>query len=175
MENKFSTLFNVNNLILPIPGEPKSDITVSVIDSLAKVIVELKDNTERDSIETFELLAPRIANTYCVNIDELNKTFSVLKPKCFTFNFCYKPTRTSEESIIESAKTVLMYNKVLESEIKSISFSPEEHSKGKGIIYVKVDIGYDETDGDAPVERHRKFLKNKLETMLLMKAKVHLT
>ena len=109
MENKISTLFNVTNRTLPIAGDPVADVSVSVIDSVAKFIVELKDDTELDSMKTFELLAPFVANHFCVNIDELNKTFCVLRPNCFTFNFNYKPARDSEESIIACAKTVLTY------------------------------------------------------------------
>ena len=175
MENKLSTLFSVTNRILPIAGDPTADVTVSVIDSVAKFIVELKDDTELDSMQAFELLAPFVSNHFCVNIDELNKTFSVLKPKCFTFNFNYKPTRDSEESIIASAKTVLMYYKVLESELKSIEYYPGEHSKGKGMVIVKANIGYDASDDIEQIERHRRFLKKMLERMLLMRVKVHLT
>lgn len=175
MENKLSTLFNVTNRILPIDGEPIADVSVSVIDSVAKFIVELKNDTELDSMKTFELLAPFMANHFCINIDELNNTFSVLKPKCFTFNFNYKPTRDSEESIIASAKTVLAYYKIFESNLKSIEYYPGEHSKGKGMVIVKVNIGYDASDDIEQMERHRKFLKQMLERMLLMRVKVHLT
>ena len=170
MDNILTTLLKVSDVTLPTEKTIKADIMITVIDTIVNMTFELKDS-DIDSSQTFEMIIPKITDRYSVNKKDLISSFYLIKPNCFSFWFYYKKLQENNGSVTEITKKILLDNKIPKEITKSINFLNEKHKYGKGIIYVTIDIRNNIVNGN--LSEYKKFLEEKIEESLLIKASVN--
>lgn len=173
MNSTFTSKLNLKDLLIKKYPEVYVDVDVIIVDSRVTMIFK-QECISNDCFETFVLIAPYIRKKYGATKKELLSSFNVIEQGVFSFSFNYKKLEECNSLIVDLARKVLLKYKTRDEEILEITFLPECHKNGNGILYVKINIGYDEDDGELPIYRHKLFLEEKLQKETFVKVNVDL-
>lgn len=175
MGSKFTSTTKINCNSLLDELEVPADVDIFQNDSTVSMIFSVKNEETINLHDVAEKVLQYVTNRFKIP-DGAQPNSCIVLNNTNTFSLFLENTPLIRNgSITDITKNILLNAKLKENEIKEITFLPEDHCAGSGIIKAVVDVGYDTDTDDFYIYKHRMFLEEKIYKGTFVKAFVDLT